>query len=707
MKTQDDNTKTRRRWLVPAVVGGILVLVAIAIALYFLTGTGDDAEPTEAASATPTATPTPSPTPIPEEPAAQFYSAAQFSGWTTSSEADPNTKFSVNGDSVRAGAGALRVDSTTVAVAPHLSLTQSVSVTPGTTYNFSAWVLSPDARPNTAPVVFGMGDDRTQDFEFPSAVEEWTEATWTYTAPAGQTSLPLSIAPGGQMTAFVVDELTMTAAGSTSNILSNGSFDSFTTPTKVVTNQSLVLDTGSATLDIQWFVRSFDWSITAQDGTAVASGNQPSEGGVTHLPFQTIPQGSYDVTFSPEGDPNNATSTTVLIVNPITAEPDVRFGVAGHIDKPAYNHSEHSAAAVGLTSIRTDANWNAIEKTRGQYVMPERYQTSFTDFQNAGLTVLPISNGKNPLYDNDKMPSSPAAIAAFAKSTASIVQHFGTDSVEIYNEPNQPRFNNSACGIQPACYLPLLQASYDAVKAVNPDALIVGPANANQDDPWLTGLYRAGGLNALDVVSYHPYEATPEPLVANLRQATSRIAEYSNGAHKPIWLTEFGWTSNTGAASETMQANYLVRSEAIALANGAERVYWYDLVNDTPDLAAHESNFGLFKEGTSMVPANAPKPAAMAQAVLIRQIGGKPFLADETLNGNAYAFAYGADTNVTRVAWSTSSAQVSYPSDQPLMITTASGREFQAESVNGQVAVTLSEEPVYVTGATGPGTLVG
>jgi hypothetical protein len=688
--------KPRPRWVLPVAIVAAIAVIAAGIGITWGLAAPDPA-PTAAPTVTSSPTPTPTETPLAEIPVdtGVNYAPATFAGWTVANVHDSDTRFSAGRDTAQDGAVALRVDRPIAVAEPSRALTQSVSVAPGTTYDFSAWVKWPTSNAASAPVTLTLGSGGPKVIEFPAGTAEWTQLTWSYTTGVGQNSLPISLDVSGMTVGFMLDQVQMVATGTTENLFANPSFEDATGLGNELMNETLLLTTGSAGINVVWNTASVDWTVSDQAGGVVRSGSGGIVGGHYRIALDDLPQGYYDLSFTPSGAGN---ITTAIIVLDATDDggvvTDERFGVGAHVEESYYADSATAAAAVGVSSIRNDAYWNLAEKSTGQYVFPAVYNTAFSQFVEAGLDPLPISNGRNKLYDNGKIPTSAGGIQGYANYTAALVDQYDLNSVEIFNELNGQRFNNSSCGVGADCYFPILKAAYERVKATSPSTKVLGPANGNQDDPFLTELYRIGGLNYLDAVTYHPYVAVPEMLEADIQGAQARIKEYNNGESKPIWLTEFGWTAS-GGLSETTQANYLVRAEVVALANGVEKLYWYDLVNDEVD-GSHEGNFGLFRRETSAVPFE-PKPAAMAQALLIRKVHEKNFASTDAVAG-AYSYVYGAGDNATRIAWSTTGASVSYEASGTVTLTTAMGTATSVEPVDGIVTVQLGEEPVYVEG---------
>jgi hypothetical protein len=433
----------------------------------------------------------------------------------------------------------------------------------------------------------------------------------------------------------------------------------------------------------------------------VAAGTTSINNGIGLIPTGNLTQGYYVANIVNPQDSTSPIQTSFMVIDSAdTPHADSRFGVGVHLNHNVADTSPSVAAQLGFGNMRTDATWSYVEKTPAVYNFRADETAEMQAFEAHGMDVLPISDYGNDLYDGGNTPSSPAAITAFAKYTSAVVGHLNSKSVEIYNEFNNPPMNTSACGNTAECYLPLLAASANQVRAEHPGTTIVGPAVAHHDDEWLTALYRAGGLQYLDAISFHPYDydavGAPEFLIPALQQATGRIREYNNGEAKPIWMTELGWT--TSGVSEASQAKYLIRAQTIALANNVEKFFWYDLVNDSTDPKSHEGNFGLVKQASATVPALAPKPAGMAQAMLIQEISGKTFVARDALADNVYSYVFGTGETTTRVVWSANPVTVVYASAKPVHVTSMYGVSSVVEPENGEVRIDITDEPVFIDG---------
>jgi hypothetical protein len=697
------------RW---RIITAVIIVAALAIGVTVVallprtSGSPIAATPAPTEAAEPTATPTPTPTPEPVAlPTADV--AASFDGWTQDNDSDGASTFTAEAGDAADGNIALRLESTNPAENPtRRALSQVVGVTPATTYTFSASVKNTSTIGEAPSVAVIMGAAGQGRFDFPTASTGWAQETWTYTTAADETSLPVSVLSVGPTSETRLDNISMTAKGSPDNLIINPSFEAFAAPNPQITNASLILPTGEATLGVSWRIPGASWALADETGARVAEGTVDLQPGLGVVSLQDVQAGYYSIDIVNNDNANDVIRTTLAIVAPVAdgaPATDSRFGVGIHLS-PAYLDSAEVTVELGYAGVRTDGRWNAVEKVPGQYNWPVDTDTLMRQYMAEGLHVLPISSYGNKLWDKGVTPSSPAGIAGYAAFTNEIATHYESDAVEIYNEFNLPVRNKSACGVTPACYMELLEPAVAAVKANHPETLIIGPATARQDDAWLTGFYQAGGLDYLDAVSFHPYDYTPESgpefLEASVQQVNNRILEYNNGQAKPLWITELGWS--TAGYSEEDQADNLVRSQAISLANGVERFYWYNLVNDGTDPAEHEGNFGILHQKSATVPAFAPKQAAVAQAVLIRKVAGKAFTArDAHENTGVYSYAFGSEESSTRVAWATTPTTVSYSATEDVTSTDQFGAITTLEPVDGRITIELDGHPLYLDGLLG------
>ena len=118
------------------------------------------------------------------------------------------------------------------------------------------------------------------------------------------------------------------------------------------------------------------------------------------------------------------------------------------------------------------------------------------------------------------MVTQPGFEQNFANWVASLAAS-GADAIEVWNEPNIDREWQIGY-IDPAAYTRLLCTAYSAIKAANPNTLVISAApaptgyfggcspNGCDDQPWMEGLYNAGAAQCMDYIgAHHNSGATP------------------------------------------------------------------------------------------------------------------------------------------------------------------------------------------------------
>lgn len=184
-----------------------------------------------------------------------------------------------------------------------------------------------------------------------------------------------------------------------------------------------------------------------------------------------------------------------------------------------------------------------------------------------------------------------ASFTEFMRGVAAL----GPDAVEIWNEQNID-FEWPAGEISPVSYTNnMLAPAYQAVKAVNPNIMVISGAlaptgfdngyNAWADNRYLTGMYQAGAANYMDCIgAHHNAGATsPRQTVGHPTGSTHyswyflpTLNLYYNtfGGQRPVCFTELGYLSPEGypgvPPNFSWAADTSVAEQAAWLAEAAE-----------------------------------------------------------------------------------------------------------------------------------------
>jgi hypothetical protein len=197
----------------------------------------------------------------------------------------------------------------------------------------------------------------------------------------------------------------------------------------------------------------------------------------------------------------------------------------------------------------------------------------------------------------------------------------GVHAYEVWNEPNIARFWPS--GPNAAEFVSFLAAAYPVAKAADPSATVLMGGLSKSDYDFLAQMYAAGGRPYFDAVAVHPYTGSVDPTWCWNQAGTTKLAKdafcaieevrntmvAAGDSAKSIWLTEFGWSTTTGAygVSEAAQADFLTKAfTKLQSYPYVAAAFWYNFRNnwwsqDAP--TDYEANLGLLRTGFS------PKPA--------------------------------------------------------------------------------------------------
>jgi hypothetical protein len=278
----------------------------------------------------------------------------------------------------------------------------------------------------------------------------------------------------------------------------------------------------------------------------------------------------------------------------------------------------------GASLIRDEMFWHLVELEKGQYAIPARGRENIENTVEAGIGIILLLNYSNSLYDGGMAPVSDEAVAAYARYCGYMAEQLRgqVEVFEIWNEPNTDGFWKPEK--DPRAYAKVLKAAYSAIKEANPDAIVLGCSLAGMDVEFVEGVAQAGGLEAMDALSFHPYIPPDSPEARNLPGLIDQFSDRVNqlaGWEVPLWITEMGWPTHVGGGvTELRQAEMLARTYLPALAqDNLEALCWYWLGPDGPDEYWAEDRFSIYH------PDDTPKPAARAYATMSNWLEGYRF----------------------------------------------------------------------------------
>lgn len=266
---------------------------------------------------------------------------------------------------------------------------------------------------------------------------------------------------------------------------------------------------------------------------------------------------------------------------------------------------------------------------------------------------------------------------------------------QIWNEPNITTFFRPAPNANQ--YLEILKSAYEAIKKIDPSAQVVIAGTSGVDVGYLRQLRDLAAGDYFDILAVHPYSfdfvSPPEGNFLNNMRNAQKLSEEFGG--KPIWLTEFGWPTNSNeVASENIQAKYLSRVYLMSYQfPNVKKLFWYDLRNDGDDKNDRENNFGLINRDYTK------KKAYYAYKNLINILNGSQFeKADINEKNGTYDFSFIKGNSRIRAIWRTNgSDNINLGSNlSNIKILDFVGNDITPKNQNGPVLVNISDFPTFI-----------
>ena len=250
------------------------------------------------------------------------------------------------------------------------------------------------------------------------------------------------------------------------------------------------------------------------------------------------------------------------------------YGIQAHIDGDLENIFNH-INALGFNWVKQQVEWFRYNPAPGQYDwghLDRIVDTANAHGVNVLFSVVKAPGWARPAGDTDEgPPSDPATYGTFMREMAA--RYKGrVRAYEIWNEQNlYYEWGGRGGKLNAGRYVQLLAAAYNAIKSVDPGAVVVSGALtptgltdwdiAVDDALYLEEMYKAGLARYCDAVGAHPsgYNNPPDAQwnaksgcaqqgASFLPLDMSSIATSWSvrRGHKRIWPTEFGWATVEG-----------------------------------------------------------------------------------------------------------------------------------------------------------------
>src|SRR5579871_4333576 len=164
------------------------------------------------------------------------------------------------------------------------------------------------------------------------------------------------------------------------------------------------------------------------------------------------------------------------------AQRQFQVGVGTHIGNQPISATIAAVDALDI-SVREDIRWADIERTQNQLAYPSsqhNFDSLIADVLRRGKQPVIVLKGGNQFYDGGGQVTSSAGVNAYARFAKFITAHFKGQAVqfEVWNEwdHSSGAVTTQTNAGDPVAYANLLKATYPAMKAANPNVIVIGGA---------------------------------------------------------------------------------------------------------------------------------------------------------------------------------------------------------------------------------------
>ncbi len=237
----------------------------------------------------------------------------------------------------------------------------------------------------------------------------------------------------------------------------------------------------------------------------------------------------------------------------------------------------------------------------------------------------------------------------------------------------------------------------EEVHRLYPTCEVQGPACSRVKPDYLRALGQEGFFDCVDAVNLHAYVdgTKPEGEFRTKLRAGMDVIRREFACAKPVYITEFGWTTENGTwqepVSELTQARYLTRACTFVAAEDIRAAVWFCDFYVARNYG--EGGFSMLRLGNDCI---SPKPAVAAFATLARNLSDVQRRLRAQMIGPETWLATGrrADGSAVTLVWTRTGER-----EIPLPVRAVRAESFLGTPVAlGGAMLCVSESPIYLFG---------
>ena len=307
---------------------------------------------------------------------------------------------------------------------------------------------------------------------------------------------------------------------------------------------------------------------------------------------------------------------------------DSPYGTASHLFGWEYEVADQELPMMpkeGIKMLRGPAGWAMLAGASGKAWNFKMFDHILEMGEKAGVKYLPLLH-----MPPRKFRPPLKHLDAWLEYARIMAERYSKRVLgfEVWNEPNLQ-------GISAEDYTKLLKATAAEIRKVDPSVKIVYSGLSGIPFPYIEKSFQNGAAEVMDVMSVHPYpwQDVPETRLAEQLQRLRALMKKYGAEHKPLWLTEVGYSSEPQSDFQRIVLPKLLQEMGLQ-------------VNKTTAITFYDPEYRYYTETHSFELPKVLPTLKKVRTIRFSMLKNLPVKPDEVLilpNVQAYPYKYGAD----------------------------------------------------------------
>jgi hypothetical protein len=377
--------------------------------------------------------------------------------------------------------------------------------------------------------------------------------------------------------------------------------------------------------------------------------------------------------------------------------PEDFFGIV-HAARTQEEKEEKLLEQMGAKWILKTFYWSSIEPEKGRFDFSGN-DIYVNDAKRQGKKIIGVLGyAANYLFPGGNYYISKKNMPLFLRYVEETVRRYKgqVDVWCVWNEPNIKFWKG-----KDREFFELSKLATDVIRKTDPEAYVIGGAFSRTPVGLIKKMQKAGAIEVLDALSFHPYDINPSGSMRLYDLFTKTLSEINYSG--PVWVTEVGYPTGGWSPAKVSIDKfpaYIVKTITGTAARGARVLLWYqmfDSLEPGKKSIDSENYFGLINKD------NSRKNGSLAYELCARFLPGSRFIPGlpkrENIPSNIVSFCFldGISGSSALILWNdrkdTQKIELNLPA-AALIHDIFTG---QSAPLPAEASLDITETPLFIT----------